>query len=309
MNEADQAFLLPSPLERVYVEEADLASLEFYIKRDDLIHPWLSGNKYRKLKYNLQKIKTEGIGTLITFGGPFSNHLYAAAGACALMDIKGVGIVRGEVDAQNPTLRFCFEHGMDIFGTSRDDYRLKEKSKILATVATGYPDYTVLPEGGTNELAMPGCMEMVGEIRSQLGRSPDYIVLSAGTGGTAAGILMALPPESRLIVFPALKTDHMYDEILKLSAYKNRGRVSVISDFHFGGYAKVTDELLDFITLFWNKTGVPLEHIYTAKAMYGLLNLTRQGFFKPGSTIVFVHTGGLQGLAGLEYLTNKRKTG
>lgn len=296
------SFMLPSPLVPLDLQETSDAGIRLFVKRDDMIHPWLSGNKYRKLKYNIEHARAEKAATLVTFGGPFSNHLYAVAGACSLYGFKSIGLVRGELDTENPTLRFCLDRGMELYGISRDDYRLKEESPFVRQLLSRDPGSVLLPEGGTNELALRGCREIVGEIHNQLGYSPNYIVTSAGTGGTAAGMLTFDGLRSRIIVLPALRTGHLSSEITRLADGVSQEFLSVCCDYHFGGYARYDSQLLEFIQHFKTRTLIPLDHVYTGKAMYGLIDLAVKGYFKPGSTVVFLHTGGLQGLAGLEYI-------
>lgn len=301
------SFLLPSPLVPLHLSEKAGEAIRLFVKRDDMIHPWLSGNKYRKLKYNIEHARKIGATTLVTFGGPFSNHLYAVAGASAMYGFDSIGLVRGEPDDENPTLRFCRERGMELFFLSREEYRLKEGSPFVRDLLSIIDGSLLLPEGGTNADALPGCREIMDEVQEQLGYSPDYLVLSAGTGGTAAGLLTYPHLKSRIIVLPALRSGHLGDEISALTGGQNTHLLTVCNDYHFGGYAKYDRLLMDFIRDFNKLTGIDLDHVYTAKAMFGLLDLAGKGFFDPGSTVVFTHTGGLQGLAGLEYMLQKKK--
>lgn len=301
----EKELLLPSPLVSINLPLTIEKNIHLYIKREDLIHPWVSGNKWRKLKYNLDFALQNNIQTIITFGGAFSNHLYATAGACALLGIKSIGIIRGEVDHQNPTLKFCLEKNMTLIPVSRSAYREKEASKEIQDIIQKYPDAMVIPEGGTNQLALKGVSEIWDEINYQLTKTPHYITLSAGTGGTTAGLLSYNNYPTQIISFSALKSDHLEEEILSLTSYKNKEKLNMVNEYHFGGYGKWTDELIQFISDFESMTGIPLDHVYNGKAVFGLLKMIEDDYFPQGTTIVHVHTGGLQGLAGLEYMRNK----
>ena len=301
----EKELLLPSPLVSINLPLTIEKNIHLYIKREDLIHPWVSGNKWRKLKYNLDFALQNNIQTIITFGGAFSNHLYATAGACALLGIKSIGIIRGEIDHQNPTLKFCLEKNMTLIPVSRSAYREKEASKEIQDIIQKYPDAMVIPEGGTNQLALKGVGEIWDELNQQLTKTPHYITLSAGTGGTTAGLLSYNNYPTQIISFSALKSDHLEEEILSLTSYKNKEKLNMVNEYHFGGYGKWTDELIQFISDFESMTGIPLDHVYNGKAVFGLLKMIEDDYFPQGTTIVHVHTGGLQGLAGLEYMRNK----
>lgn len=300
------AFSLPSPITEIKSELLEDKRVQLYIKREDQIHPWLSGNKYRKLKYNILKAGSEGKSTFITFGGAFSNHLYAMAGAGKLFGLKTIGIVRGEIDENNPTLRFCKKMGMSLFPVSRKEYRRKESSDEIKEIISQYPESCIIPEGGTNELALKGVSEMLDEMYQQMTYVPDIIALSCGTGGTTAGILSHLQLGSRVLAFSSLKSDHLYKEILTLAGNKNNALLSVQTDYHFDGYGHWDDTLLDFIAEFENNHQIPLDHVYNGKAMYGLFDMIKKDQFSRGTSICFIHTGGLQGKYGLEYIQGKR---
>ncbi len=298
----EKELLLPSPLVEVILPTTVEKRINLYVKREDLIHPWVSGNKWRKLKYNLTIAKQKNIKTIITFGGAFSNHLYATAGACALMGLHSVGIVRGEIDHQNPTLQFCKEKNMTLIPVSRSAYREKEASKDIQAIIQSYPDAMVIPEGGTNQHALLGVAEIWDELKDQMTSMPDYISLASGTGGTTAGLLKSNTYHTKILSFSALKSDHLHGEIFELANYQHKEKLTVVTDYHFGGYGKCTAELIEFIRDFKKESGIPLDHVYNGKAMYGLLKMIQDDYFLQGSTIVHLHTGGLQGLAGLEYI-------
>lgn len=290
----------PTPLQQIHSERWNKKNIQLWIKRDDLTHPHVQGNKWRKLKYNLIEAKQLGKKYLLTFGGAYSNHLYATAAAGSLFDFKTIGIVRGEkISPLNSTLSFAEKNGMQLIFTDRQSYRLKEK--LLPQLDIPLAECYVLPEGGTNELAMKGCHELGEEILNQMETTPDYVCLSCGTGGTAAGIVASQKQDTHVIGFSALKGDFLKKEVQQLldnfSPKKNHN-YSIQTDYHFGGYAKHTPPLLDFINDFKNEFQIQLEPIYTGKMFYGIFDLIEQGYFSEGSKIVAIHTGGLQGLDG-----------
>jgi len=274
-----------------------------YLKREDTIHPFISGNKYRKLKYNLLEAKKQGKNTLLTFGGAFSNHIAAAAFAGHKEGLKTIGVIRGEelVDKwqNNPTLQLAHEHGMQFHFVSRSEYRLKNEPSFLQNLKGRYGDFYLLPEGGTNSLAVKGCAEILTEDDMLF----DYICSAVGTGGTMAGLINASQPDQTVFGFPALKGDFLTQEI---GAFVNNDRWRLVTDYHFGGYAKVDEHLIAFINLFKAKTGIPLDPIYTGKMLFGIFDLVKQDVFEPGTQILAIHTGGLQGIKGMNLVLKKK---
>ncbi len=307
-----------SPLQGIEDERLDAHQVRLFIKRDDLIHPSVSGNKFRKLKYNLLEMKRLGKQGLITFGGAFSNHIHAVAAAGQLMNVPTVGVIRGErPEGLNATLAFAESCGMTLHFVSRSAYR--NKDLIIKDLENHFPNYYVLPEGGTNTLAMQGAAEIVPEIIEQLGATPDYICLACGTGGTTAGIVSAattLPKPINVLGFAALKGDFLENDVLELliNAQKEQNTEGVLNekqcffeqkkhwsiqnDYHFGGYAKWTRPLIDFINDFKTQHNIALDPVYTGKMLYGVFDLIEKGFFPKNTTIIAVHTGGLQGIEG-----------
>ena len=289
-----------SPLIKLEDPLFDHKKLEVFIKRDELIHPLISGNKWRKLKYNLLEFKQKNKKHLLSFGGAFSNHLLALAAACSEQDIKGTIIVRGDgPDPNNPTLRLANKMGINIQFTDRTNYKRRHDQDYQQELLEHYKADFLIPEGGTNLLALKGCAEIVDEIDFQLGRAADYITVSAGTGGTAAGLLSQCS-NSKLQVFSALKGDFLEADILKLCD-KNKQNLHVHKAFHFGGYAKHKPELISFINEFYEQHNILLDPIYTGKMFYGLLTEIREDKYPAGSSIVGIHTGGLQGNLGFNY--------
>ncbi len=284
------------------------------IQRDDQLHPTISGNKWRKLKYFVLKALEDRHDTLLTFGGAFSNHLAATAAAGAQFGIRTIGIVRGEdADLNNPTLSFCRDHGMQLERVSRLEYNGKEDESYKDELHRRFGRTLVIPEGGAHYLGVNGCMEIVPrEERNDW----EHVVVPGGTGTTAAGILLSTGSETQVWLYSALKGgDFLRDHVRKLlyrflwdegAVEEELRRLNIVSDFHFGGYGKVDDELVDFLNEFYRKTDIPLDPIYTGKMMYGLSRAALVGktsietVHPPvrAKTLV-VHTGGLQGIAGI----------
>lgn len=274
------------------------------IKREDLLHPFVSGNKFRKLKYNIQKIKESDCDKLITFGGAFSNHIAAVAFACQEAGIECVGIIRGEElsskIAGNPTLSFAQKCGMQFEFVSREIYQHKNSPEFISHLEKTYGIHYLLPEGGTNELAIRGCEEILTEEDAGF----DIICCAVGTGGTISGIINSSLPHQKVIGFPALKGDFLTDEIRKFAKNQNW---ELQTGYHFGGYGKVTPELISFINWFYNETKIPLDPVYTGKMVFGVMDLIQKGFFTGNQKILMIHTGGLQGVQGMNQMLEKRK--
>jgi 1-aminocyclopropane-1-carboxylate deaminase/D-cysteine desulfhydrase-like pyridoxal-dependent ACC family enzyme len=275
--------------------------VELYIKREDLLHPEIPGNKWRKLKYNLLEAKRLQYHTLLTFGGAYSNHIAATAAAGKAYGFKTIGIIRGEEHLPlNPTLRFATSCGMQLQYISRDKYRLKGDPAFLQELSEQYGQPYILPEGGTNNLAITGCAEIVQDITMPY----EYICCASGTGGTLAGIIAGLAGEKQVLGFPALKGGDFLQGDIKQLVYSYSGRKfsnwHLLTGYHFGGYAKVKPELLAFMQAFQKQHHIPLEPIYTGKMVYGTFDLIQQGYFPKGSRIIAIHTGGLQGNAGFK---------
>lgn len=267
--------------------------IQVYIKREDLLHAQISGNKFRKLKYNLIKARQFNQRTLLTFGGAYSNHIAAVAAAAHEFGFNSIGIIRGEELADkidpNPTLHKAQQHGMQLHFVSRADYRRKTESEFIQQLIEQYGEFYLIPEGGSNHLAVQGCAEILTtHDRQQF----DYVCCAVGTGGTLAGIIESSAPSQTVLGFAALKGDFLQAQIQQWTAKTNW---RLISDYHCGGYAKTTPALLHFIQQFYQRTGIPLEPIYTGKLMFGLMDLIQRGHFAPHSRILVIHTGGLQG--------------
>ena len=274
------------------------------IKREDLIHPFVSGNKFRKLKYNLLQAKTEHQETLLTFGGAFSNHIAAVAYAGKEKGFRTIGIIRGEElfdkIEENPTLKFAQENGMQFEFVTREEYRDKNEDSFIEKLKDKFGDFYLVPEGGTNELAVKGCEEILTEEDAFF----DFVCCAVGTGGTISGLINSALPHQKILGFPALKGDFLTDEI---RIFAKKDNWDLISDYHFGGYGKVNLELIEFINTFFEETKVPLDPIYTGKMVFGVIDLIHKNYFPEHSRILLIHTGGLQGIEGMNIKLKRKK--
>lgn len=298
---------IPSPIQKL---ESDLLSekqIDLWVKRDDLIHETISGNKWRKLKWNIEKAKNNKKSILLTFGGAFSNHIAATAHACKQAGIKSIGVIRGErIEPLNPTLLKAQEDGMQLHFVSREDYGRKKDDDFVLGLRNKFGNFHLVPEGGANYYGVMGCMEILKEVDLNL----DFIATSAGTGTTAAGLLMTAKANQQVLVFSGLKGgDFLSTDIKHLINYTTFSaehteevleHLSLNSDFHFGGFAKITPELVSFANAFYTQFKIPLDLIYTAKLFFGLFDLIRKDKFNPNTKIMALHTGGLQGNSGFE---------
>jgi len=281
-------------------------NISLYMKREDLLHPIISGNKFRKLKYNLEEAKKQNQKVLLTFGGAFSNHIVAVAGAGETFGFETIGIIRGEElqnkIESNPSLLQAQQLEMKLIFVSREEYRQKETTDYIGKLQNDFGDFYLLPEGGTNALAIKGCEEILSDSDSEF----THICCSVGTGGTITGIINTSASNQNIIGFSSLKGDFLQNDIAK---FANKKKWYINCDYHFGGYGKVTDELIDFINNFYLEYQIRLDPIYTGKMMFGIMNLIKNNYFPPNSKILAIHTGGLQGIAGMnKALVKKGKT-
>ncbi len=283
-------------------------NVSLFIKREDTIHPFISGNKFRKLKYNILEAQEQKKNTILTFGGAYSNHIAATAAFGKLAGLNTIGVIRGEelgVDLErtletNKTLALAYENGMQLTFVSRACYRNKTAESFLKSLTDTFGDFYVIPEGGTNALAVKGCEEILSINDSQF----DYVCSAVGTGGTISGLINAKTTTQKILGFPALKGDFLKDEILDF--VPNQDGWSLKNTYHFGGYGKVSEELITFINNFFRETSILLDPIYTGKMMYGVIDLIKKDYFPRGSKILAIHTGGLQGIAGINVKLKKR---
>ena len=284
--------------------QVDNASVKVFIRREDLIHPFVSGNKFRKLKYNLLQAKKENQHTLLTFGGAYSNHIAATAFAGKEHGFQTVGVIRGEeleakID-ENPTLQFAQDCGMKFEFVSRNTYRLKDTANFVEKLREKHGSFYLVPEGGTNEFAVNGCEENLNKADEDY----DFICCAVGTGGTISGLINSSFEGQKVLGFPALKGDFLQKDIRNFAKKDN---FSLINEYHFGGYGKVTSELIEFINSFYKKNKIPLDPIYTGKMVFGVIDLIQKNYFPKNAKILLIHTGGLQGVAGMNLQLKNKK--
>ena len=285
----------PSILTKIDDLLLDRYEIELWMKRDDLLHRVISGNKWRKLKYILDHVLSSGADTMISMGGAYSNHLHALAYAGKVVGLKTLGIVRVEQpETLTSTLRDMQNWGMELKFVFRSDYRLLRQYKGCHDLPGLNPQQYWLPEGGAQPLALIGVAELVNEIDVPY----DILCAPCGTGATLAGIIDAVPDQVSVIGFAALKNAGFLTADVKslLPRFSNNWQIN--QDYHFGGFAKTSAELMAFIKDFELKNKIPLEPIYTGKMMYALYDLIAKRYFKPGQRVIAVHTGGLQGKRG-----------
>jgi 1-aminocyclopropane-1-carboxylate deaminase len=291
MSRVSEIFLKPvcAPLQKLQLRFFEQAGLDAYIKREDMIHPFISGNKWRKLKYNLLEAEKLGKPSLLTFGGAWSNHLLATACAAALFGFKSKGIVRNDEAASNPMLKLCELFGMQLVYSSREAYRDKEH---LAHTYMNDESY-LIPEGGSNELAVKGCAEIAGD----LDRAFDHILLACGTGGTIAGLSQGIAakfPQSRIHGIVVLKGgDGLKEDIQSMAGTTENWQLHL--NDHEGGYAKTSQELLDLIKTTAAGTGILFDQVYTGKMLKAAKRMAGEGTFRKGESLLLIHTGGMMG--------------
>ncbi len=296
--------ILNAPVEKL----ATISGVELWLKREDLIHPYVSGNKWRKLKYFLQDFKTSGKERILTFGGAFSNHLAATAALGKLAGISTKALVRGEEVETNATLNFCRSQGMEIEAISRKRYVAKDDPEFLRLLKEELPNVYVIPEGGKGPLGLKGCTEILDGVSENF----DYTAVCAGTGTTAAGILLHKNCK-KLLCFSALKGGGFLKEAIKRQLLDYQFQFSTEVDeeklladcfilqenYHFGGYGKVQPELIDFMNAFYAKFEIKLDPVYTGKMLFGIFDKVKKGDFAEGTKVLIIHTGGLQGIKGM----------
>ena len=269
-------------------------NIRLFLKREDLIHPHISGNKYWKLFYNINSYlepKPEN-PFIITFGGAFSNHIAATAALGKKFQLKVLGIIRGEElqnkFQENPTLKLAHENGMEFRFVTREAYRNKES--LTQILQKEFPEALIIPEGGTNDRALEGIQYM---LNSET-KSFDYLCTAVGTGGTVAGISKFAEENQQVLGFKVVDDDSLYNRVVELSKRNN----CKLIEAHDGGYGKISDENIRFINVFKEKYGIQLDPIYTGKMMRKIFELIDDNYFPDGSKILAFHTGGLQGIFG-----------
>lgn len=280
-----------SPLQQVTL----LSENRIWIKRDDLIDPYISGNKWRKLKYILKDVRIKQKTHLVTFGGAFSNHLVATAAAAARNNLKATAFVRGE-KVENEMLLLCQLFGMQLIFVDRERY--KNKKELFNTHFIKADDAYFIDEGGASAEATVGCAEIITELSENF----DHIFCAAGTGTTAAGLIKGINEQklnTQLHVITVLKSGEFIRE--EISQYeKNLDHLQLHTQYHFGGYAKTSPELIQFIKTFISKTGILIDPVYTAKMMFAIEDLYHKNYFKEQDKVLAIHTGGLFGILGMK---------
>jgi len=294
-----------SPLQKIYHPLFEQYKVDVKVKRDDLIHDIISGNKWRKLKYNLVQLKSENYQGALTFGGSYSNHIHAFAFACKQQNIPCIGVIRGEAEyANNYTLRWARHWGMHCHFVDRKTYRRRFETDFLAELSELFPNYFIIPEGGSNHFAIPGVAEVIAELNQQC--HFDTLMTPVGSGGTLAGLItgdsVANCKQHKILGVAVLKqAEYLIKEVKELLTPNGfiHNNWQLLTEFHRGGYAKFSSNDVQRILDFNQQTGVTFEPVYSGKMILALLDLLEQGEFKPHERIILLHTGGLQGLGGM----------
>lgn len=299
-----------SILQKVNFSGITQKDISLFIKREDLIHSEISGNKYRKLKYNIEQAKIDEKKALLTFGGAYSNHITAVSAVGKQYNLKTIGVIRGDelgvelekTLSNNTTLKYAHDCGMQFKFVSRTVYREKTTEDFIEKLKSEFGDFYLIPEGGTNELAVKGCEEILNSETDKF----DYICVAVGTGGTISGLINSAKEHQQVIGFPSLKGDFLTSEIKK---HTNKvDNWSLNTNYHFGGYAKTSDELIAFINKFKNENNIPLDPIYTGKMMFGIIDEINKGKFEKNTNILAIHTGGIQGIEGMNTILRKKNS-
>ena len=275
-----------------------------FIKREDLLHPIVSGNKFRKLKYIFKEIIIDKIPVAITFGGAFSNHLAATAYLGYELGIKTIGIVRGQewrdkINESN-TLSYCSSKKMDLICLSREAYKKKETSEEVQKILKSISNCRLIPEGGTEPLSVKGCTEILRPQDSKF----DVICSSVGTGGTIAGLITASYKKQFILGFNALNSSSALNLVNQYTKKKNWG---ITNDFTFGGYGKIKLELINFMNNFYKQYKIPIDPVYTGKMLFAIFELIKKNKWRWGKKILVIHTGGLQGVSGMNNYLERKK--
>jgi 1-aminocyclopropane-1-carboxylate deaminase len=282
---------IQTPVQELHHILFDKAGVRVLIKREDLNHPLVSGNKWWKLKYNLAEARNKEKKTLLTFGGAYSNHIFATAAAAHELGFESIGIIRGEETLPlNRTLRFASDQGMQLHYVSRELYRKKNEAEFKEELHKQFGDFYLIPEGGTNKLAVKGVTKFAQSFDNDF----DYLCCAVGTGGTMAGLINGTNSDKTILGFPVLKGGEFLKAEIEKLLDTERYNWKLVTDYHFGGYAKSNSALLEFIKQFEKDFKIPLEHIYTGKMFFGLFDLIENGYFRRGSVIFAIHSGGLQ---------------
>ncbi|WP_332874146.1 1-aminocyclopropane-1-carboxylate deaminase/D-cysteine desulfhydrase [Bowmanella yangjiangensis] len=287
----------PSPVQPLCVDWPGSEQVELFIKRDDLIHPIISGNKWRKLKYALLEARQKGVAEIISFGGGHSNHLHALGYCCQQLGIQLMALVRGDY-SQNPTpmLRDLYQWQAQIIYLDKATYQQRSQSDFIGAWQAAHPNAMIVPEGGSQAQALPGVAEILQEQEQKF----SHIIVPVGSGGTLAGLIQARQIQhqdnTQLLGIAALKGEGYLEELVtNLLPQSAPTNWHIEHRFHFGGYAKSTAELHTFCQTFRSHTGIGIEPVYSGKACWALKQKLAEGYFPQGSRVLLIHTGGLQG--------------
>ncbi len=285
------------------IQSISLHRHEVDVLRLDLMTPQGIGNKYYKLKENIKAAKQKGVDTLLSFGGPFSNHIHALALTGKQHGLATIGIIRGDEDKDNPTLKAAGQHGMQLYFVSRTEYREKEQGTRVAELLHRNNSIIVLPEGGTNPLAVQGCASILDGVHSAY----NHIMLAVGTGGTMAGVLAGISPSTRLTGVAVLKgEDTLTDKIRELAARNDHNNWNNSFGHHEGGYARTSPELIERLKSWYDEYQLPTDPVYTGKLVLAAERMIRSGAVPGNEKLLLIHTGGLQGLDGWMYMEEKK---
>lgn len=301
VSDLESGFDLTPPLQALKFDLGGGCKLTIDCLRLDQVHPFISGNKWYKLKHHILAANSAGKSTILSFGGAFSNHLHALAFAGKKLNIKTVGVVRGEEPkVLSPTLQDCVDWGMTLQWLSRRDYRNIAPVDCIVDYAKKYPDAWIIPEGGSSEQGVLGVRELFERMWSAGGMNYDVIACPVGSGATLAGIVSADLGELRCVGFSALKGASDLESRVQGHLGSAQGVKSweISHDYHFGGFAKLNKRLTDFISGIHQTHDLLLDPVYTGKMLYGLLEWVYQGRISKDARILAVHTGGLQGWRG-----------
>ncbi len=295
------SIFFPPLIQEINSEIGANTGVKLYVLRLDLMHPQINGSKWFKLKYNLVEAKERNFSTILTFGGAYSNHIYATAAAGKMFGFRTIGLIRGEENVPlNPTLQFAVEQGMQLVYIDRRTYKQRHTEELQSQLKQRFGEVFIIPEGGCNLNGVRGCIEILKTVRGF-----NTICLACGTGTTLAGITLSLNQQQKVIGFPVLKGGDFLNEDINnlLTNYLASGLPTLVnspapwqlvSDYHFGGYAKVNNKLKLFCQNFQEQHDIPLDYVYTGKMFYGVMDLIAKGFFQSES-LLLIHTGGLQG--------------
>lgn len=291
--------LVNSPIQSINYPLFKEKGIELFIKREDLIHEYYGGNKFRKLKYHIKEYEDKKSAGIITFGGAWSNHLYSTSALCYELNIPLTVFVRGEEsETESNTIQFARKNKTKIIFLSRSDYRKKNDPSFLHYLQENYKNHLIVPEGGSGKKGVLGCEEILDEKT----KSYDIIITACGTGGTLAGLINSKENHQKVIGIPVLKGgEYLRDEILiHLRSQNQHDDIHLSCHYHFGGYAKTKANLIEFIKEFHETTEIRLDPIYTGKMMFGIFDMIEKGEFNRGSKILAIHSGGHQGTLGIE---------